>query len=61
MKLTPRPDSLASWDSIPDSEKPFQHRLMEVFAGFAEHTDVQVGKLVNGPEQLGLRDNTMIL
>ncbi len=61
VRLTPRPDSLASWDSIPEAEKPFQRRLMEVFAGFAEHTDAQVGKLVDGLEQLGLRDNTMIL
>ena len=33
---------------------------MEVFAGFAEHTDAQVGKLVDGLEQLGVRDNTII-
>ena len=31
---------------------------MELFAGFVEHTDAQVGKLVDGLEQLGLRDNT---
>ena len=60
-KLTTRPDTLAAWDSIPDSERPFQRRLMEVFAGFVEHTDAQVGKLVDGLEQLGIRDNTLIL
>ena len=43
-KLTPRPDNLASWESIPEDEKPFQRRLMEVFAGFVGHTDVQVGR-----------------
>ena len=58
--LTPRPESLASWDSIPASERAFQRRLMEVFAGFVEHTDVQVGKLVDGLDQLGLRENTII-
>jgi arylsulfatase len=36
-QLTLRPATLASWDSIPDDEKPFQRRLMEVFAGFSEH------------------------
>ena len=35
---------MASWDSIPESERPFQRRLMEVFAGFTEHVDVQAGK-----------------
>ena len=40
-KLTPRAESMASWDSIPESEKPFQRRLMEIFAGFTEHADAQ--------------------
>ncbi len=60
-ELTPRPESLASWDSIPESQRAFQRRLMEVFAGFVEHTDAQVGKLVDGLKDLGVRDNTMIL
>ncbi len=60
-KLTPRPDSLASWDSIPDDEKPFQRRLMEVFAGFTEHVDAQVGRIVEEIDQLGYGDNTLIL
>ncbi|QVL33748.1 arylsulfatase [Telmatocola sphagniphila] len=60
-KLTPRDETLASWDSIPEAERPFQRRLMEVFAGFVEHTDAQVGKMVDGLEQLGLRENTIIL
>ena len=33
---------------------------MEIFAGFVEHTDAQVGRLVEGLEQRGLRDNTLI-
>ena len=60
-ELTPRPESLASWDSIPESQRDFQRRLMEVFAGFVEHTDAQVGKLVDSLEELGVRDNTIIL
>ncbi|MCC8943603.1 arylsulfatase [Bradyrhizobium sp. Arg62] len=59
-QLTPRPESLAAWDSIPESEKPFQRRLMEVAAGFAEHVDVQVGRLVDEVERLGYGDNTLI-
>ncbi len=51
---------MAPWDSIPEEQRPFQRRLMAVFAGFIEHTDAQVGKLVDGIEQLGLRDNTII-
>ena len=59
-KLTPRADTMASWDSIPESQRPFQRRLMEVFAGFLEHVDAQVGRLVDGLDELGLRDNTII-
>ena len=59
-KLTPRPDTLVAWDSIPESERPFQRRLMELFAGFVEHTDAQVGKLIDSLEELGLRDNTLV-
>ena len=59
-KLTPRPANLASWDSIPDDEKPFQRRLMEVFAGFTEHVDVQVGRIVDEIDQLAFGENTLI-
>jgi arylsulfatase len=60
-KLTPRPATLASWDSIPEDEKPFQRRLMEVFAGFTEHVDAQVGRIVDAVDQLGYGENTLIL
>jgi arylsulfatase A-like enzyme len=60
-KLTARADTLASWDSIPDSERPFQRRLMEVFAGFVEHADAQAGRLIDGLDALGIRDNTIVI
>jgi len=59
-QLTPRPETLPAWSSIPESEKPFQRRLMEVFAGFVEHTDAQVGRLVDEVDRLGYGDNTII-
>ncbi|MGO7553516.1 arylsulfatase [Rhizobium johnstonii] len=59
-KLTPRPDSLAAWDDISESERPFQTRLMEVFAGFTEHADFEAGRVVDEIDKLGLRDNTLI-
>ncbi len=60
-KLTPRADSMASWDSIPESERPFQRRLMEIFAGFTEHADAQAGRLIDEIESLGDLDDTLIL
>jgi arylsulfatase A-like enzyme len=59
--LTPRPATLPSWDAIPDDEKPFQRRLMEVFAGFTEHVDAQVGRVVDAIDRLGYGENTLIL
>ena len=59
-ELTPRADTMPSWDSIPESERAFQLRLMEIYAGFCEHTDAQVGKLVDFLDATGQRDNTII-
>ncbi len=59
-KLTPRPASMASWDSIPEDEKPFQRRLMEVFAGFTEHADYNAGRVIDEIERQGKLDNTLI-
>jgi arylsulfatase len=59
-ELTPRPDTLAAWQDIPDDEKPFQRRLMEVFAGFTEHADTQAGHLLDALDELGIRDNTLV-
>ena len=60
-ELTPRDPTIAAWDSIPAAERPFQERLMEVFAGFVEHADTEVGRLVDGLDQMGLTDNTIII
>lgn len=60
-QLTPRPDTLPAWDSIPENQKPFQIRLMEMYAGFVEHTDAQVGRVVDEIDRLGYGDNTLIL
>jgi arylsulfatase A-like enzyme len=60
-ELTPRDKTMPAWDSIPESERAFQTRLMELYAGFVEHTDAQVGKLVDFLDQTGQRENTLIL
>ncbi|WP_163401197.1 arylsulfatase [Flavobacterium fluviatile] len=59
-QLTSRDATMASWESIPDDEKPFQRRLMEVFAGFAEHADYNAGRIIDELEQQGKLDNTLI-
>lgn len=52
---------MPAWEDLSAKERAFQARLMEVFAGFLEHTDVQVGKLIDALEQRGIRDNTIVI
>ena len=59
-KLTQRDETMPAWEGVPEAQRPFQTRLMEIFAGYVEHTDHQVGRLVKGLEERGLRDNTLI-
>ena len=59
-KLTPRDPTMQGWADVPEDQRAFQRRGMEIFAGFVEHTDTQVGRLVDGLEKRGLRDNTII-
>ncbi|MFZ4702994.1 MAG: arylsulfatase, partial [Candidatus Methylumidiphilus sp.] len=59
-KLTTRAETMAAWDSIPATERAFQLRLMEVFAGFVEHVDEQAGKVIDELERQGIRDNTLV-
>ena len=59
--LNPLASSMQKWDDIPKSQREFQTRLMEIFAGFLEHTDVQYGKIVDELERQGVLDNTLII
>lgn len=59
-ELTPRADTMQAWADIPEGQRPFQRRLMEVFAGFLEHVDVQVGRILDELDRLAERENTLI-
>jgi arylsulfatase len=59
-QLTARPDTLAAWDDVPEDEREFQLRLMEVFAGYTEHADTQAGRLLDALDEMGVRDNTLV-
>ena len=60
-QLTPRNPTMPSWDSIPEAQRPFQTRLMEIYAGFVEHVDVQAGRVIAELEREGIRDNTIVI
>ncbi len=58
-KLTPRPKEIPAWDDQSADQKRLFERQMETYAGFAEHTDNEVGRLVAQLEALGELDNTL--
>jgi len=59
-ELTARPAEIPAWDDIDPALKPVLIRQMEVYAGFMEHTDYQVGRLVDALEDLGILEDTLV-
>ena len=60
-ELTKRPKEIPSWDSQTPDQKKLEARQMETFAGFGEHTDEQVGRLVDALQDMGVTDNTLFI
>lgn len=60
-KLAPKPAEIKDWDTLTADEKRLFARQMEVFAGFAEQTDYEIGRLVKAIEDLGVMDNTLFV
>lgn len=58
--LTPRPEAIPAWEDMSEELKPVLERQMEVYAGFLEHTDFHVGRLVDAIEEFGALDNTLV-
>ena len=59
-KLTARPAEIPAWDSLTADQKKLFARQMETFAGFAEHTDHEIGRLVEALREMGELDNTLL-
>jgi arylsulfatase A-like enzyme len=58
--LTTRHAEIPAWDDMPDELKPVLARQMEVYAGFLEHTDHHVGRLIDAIDELGALDDTIV-
>jgi len=59
-ELTARPAEIPAWDEVAPSLRPVLARQMEVYAGFMEHTDHHVGRLLDTLKDLGVMDDTLI-
>jgi len=59
--LAPKPRDIKDWSSLSADEKKLFARQMEVFAGFGEHTDHEIGRLTQAIEGLKEMDNTLFI
>ena len=60
-ELTPRDDAFPAWDDVPDTLKAFYARQMEVYAGYSENADHNVGRVIDAIDELGELDDTVII
>jgi arylsulfatase len=59
--LAPRDPDVPAWDSLSADERRVAARQMEVYAGFLEHTDAQIGRLVDYLDRIGQVENTLLM
>ncbi|MHA1727207.1 MAG: arylsulfatase [Promethearchaeota archaeon] len=60
-KLAPRNPGVEPWESLSNKEKKFALKLQEAFAGFLDHTDHHIGRLLNFLKEMNISDDTMII
>ncbi len=58
-QLAPRNPGVDAWDDMPENQQKLACRLQEAFAAFLDHTDDQIGRLVDDLREMGELDNTV--
>ena len=59
-KLAPKPEAIKDWSALSADEKKLFTRQMEVYAGFGEYTDTEIGRLIDAIGDTGQLDNTLV-
>nr|QDF37815.1 arylsulfatase [Bradyrhizobium symbiodeficiens] len=59
-KLAPKPEAIKDWAALSPDEKKLFARQMEVFAGFGEYADTEIGRLIDAVKATGQLDNTLV-
>jgi arylsulfatase len=59
-ELAPWSEGVPHWHELDETEQRVAARFMETYAGFAEHADVQVGRLVDALDELGVLEDTLV-
>ena len=60
-ELPPRNDAFPTWDSLDETHKRLYARQMEVYAGYSENADWNIGRIIGAVEEMGELDNTVVL
>ena len=60
-ELPPRNDAFPTWDSLDETHKRLYARQMEVYAGYSENADWNIGRIVDAVEEMGELDNTVVI
>jgi arylsulfatase A-like enzyme len=60
-QLAPRNPGVEAWDTMPETHRRLAARLQEAYAGFLEHTDEQIGRLVDALDRLDQLDDTLLV
>jgi len=60
-ELAPRNPGVEAWDDLPENHRRLACRLQEAFAAFLDHTDVQIGRLLDALDGLDRLDNTVVV
>ena len=60
-ELSPRPPWVPAWDDLEPEDQKVAARFMECFAGFLSHADAQIGRVLAFIDELGERDNTVVV
>jgi len=60
-QLPPANPGVQPWSELNDNQKKVYTRLQEVFAGFVDHADQNIGRLMAALDEMGIRDNTLVI
>lgn len=59
-ELAPRNPGVRAWNELDETEQAFACRLQEAFAAFLDHTDTQIGRLLDALDEFGIGDDTLV-
>jgi arylsulfatase A-like enzyme len=60
-ELPPPNPGVALWSSLNDTQKTVYRRLQEVFAGYLDYTDFEIGRLLKTLDEMDIRKDTVII